>query len=58
MTLASTVFGYLGRGGGESQLSDQISPLQSRQQGLWSLCSSALLQCAYPVKKQYIPPVK
>ena len=52
MTLASTVFGYLGRGGGESQFSEQISQLQSRRRGLWILCSSAPLQCACPVKKQ------
>ena len=48
MTLASTVFGYLGRGGGESQFSEQISRLQSHQQDLWILCSSVLLQCACP----------
>jgi hypothetical protein len=47
MTLASTVFGYLGRGGGESQFSEQISQLQSHQQDLWIPCSSAPLQRVY-----------
>ena len=42
MTLASTVFGYLGKGRGESQFSEQISQLQFHQQDLWSLCSCTL----------------
>lgn len=54
MTLASTVFGYLGRGRGESQFSEQISQRQFHQQGLWIPCSSALLQCACPRKKQHL----
>jgi len=53
MTLASTVFGYLGRGRGESQCSEQISQLQFHQQDLWILCSSALPQRACPGKKQH-----
>ena len=42
MTLARTAFGYLGRGGGGSQFSEQRSRLQSHLQGLWVLCSSAV----------------